>query len=84
MAEIVLGEHVRQRMAQRGATEAEVRAAIEQGESEPARKNRMMYRKNFPFDGEWRGRSYRVKQVTPVVVEDAGKIVVVTVYVFYF
>ena len=43
-----------------------------------------MYRKNFTFNREWRGRHYRVKQVAPVVVERDDTLVVVTVYVFYF
>ena len=36
---------------------------------------------SFPI---WKGRYYEVKQVTPIVVEDEDRIVVVTVYVFYF
>ena len=43
-----------------------------------------MYRKNFPFEGRWRGRRYRIKQVAPVVAEEGDKLVVVTVYVFYY
>ena len=43
-----------------------------------------MFRKNFAFDGRWGGRRHRVKQVAPVVAQEPGKLVVVTVYVFYF
>ncbi len=57
-------------MAERGAAEAEVRVAIEQGESEPARKGRLLYRKNFAFASEWRGRSYR--QIIPGEADCSG------------
>ena len=84
MAQIVLSDHARQQMTERGATESEIRAAIEQGQSEPARKQKIMYRKNFPFDQEWRGRRYRIKQVAPVVAAEPDRLIVVTVYVLYF
>jgi hypothetical protein len=71
-------------MAERGIHETEVIAAIRQGEAEPARKGRIMYRKTFPFEGRWRGRRYRIKQVAPIVAEEGDKLVVVTVYVFYY
>jgi hypothetical protein len=71
-------------MIERGATDSEVRSAIEQGEAEPVRRNRMMYRKNFAFNAQWRGKAYRVKQVAPVTARDDDRLIVVTVYVFYF
>ena len=81
---IEFSHHARRQMEERGAEQAEVIAAIRDGQAEPARKNRTMYRKNFQFEGVWRGRRYRVKQVAPVVAEETGKLVVVTVYAFYF
>ena len=81
---IEISPHARQQMAERGADEEEVLAAIQLGESEPVRKGRMMYRKNFPFKGRWRGRRYRIKQVAPVVARADHEQVVVTVYAFYF
>ncbi|MEA3421953.1 MAG: hypothetical protein U9Q97_09805 [Acidobacteriota bacterium] len=36
-------------MRDRGATEKEVISAIEEGSSEPARKGRILFRKNFAF-----------------------------------
>lgn len=84
MNEIIFSEHATEKMRQRGATEAEVILTIEEGDEEPARKNRTMYKRNFPFDKEWSGTHYRIKQVAPVVVRDGATLVVVTVYVFYF
>ena len=43
-----------------------------------------MYRKTFLFDGTWRGRYYRVKQVAAVVAQEPDRLVVVTMYSFYF
>ena len=83
MKKIEISPHAYQQMAERGALEAEVMAAVQQGEAEAVRMGRVMYRKIFPFDGEWRGRRYRLKQVAPVVAEESDKLVVVTVYVFY-
>jgi len=81
---IEISNHARSQMQERGATEGQVIAAIRTGEAEPARHSRVMYRKAFQFDGLWRGRQYRVKQVAPVVAQEADRLVVVTVYVFYF
>jgi len=43
-----------------------------------------MFRKNFTFNGHWRGKHYAVKQVVPVVAEEPNRLVVVTVFVYYF
>jgi hypothetical protein len=81
---ITISHHAQLQMRERGASEDEVIAAIRTGEPEPARRNRMMYRKNFQFDNLWRGRSYRIKQVAPVVANEPDRVVVITVFVFYF
>ena len=71
-------------MQERGVVEDEVIAAMRHGESEPARGNRTLYRKNFQFDQLWRGRYYRIKQVAPIVAQASDRLVVVTVFAFYF
>jgi hypothetical protein len=76
--------HALEKMIDRGASADEVVAAIRTGVSEPARKGRHMFRKNFPYNKLWRGRGYAVKQVAPVVVEEENSLFVVTVFVFYF
>jgi hypothetical protein len=77
MKEIRISTHALERMRLRGATEEEIYAAIETGDPEPARKGRTMYRKNFRK--VWKGTRYNVKQVAPVIVEEADTLVVVTV-----
>jgi len=81
---IQFSTHALGKMLDRGATQSEVEAAIRTGSSEPARKGRLMFRKNFVFNGEWRGKNYAVKQVAPIVTQTPDRIVVVTVLVFYF
>ena len=81
---ITISFHARGKMVDRGALENEIKAAIYQGDCEPARKGRLMFRKNFPFDNKWRDKHYAVKQVVPFVVEDKDKLVVITVFVYYF
>jgi len=84
MKRIVFSSHAVERLLLRGATEAEARAAILEGERLPARLARTAFRKNFPFHSQWKGRHYETKQVMPIVVEQEDAIIVVTVYVFYF
>jgi hypothetical protein len=81
---IEISRHARQQMQERGIECAEVIAAVREGQAEPAHKNRTMYRKNFQFDSVWRNRQYRIKQVAPVIAKELDRLVVVTVYAFYF
>ena len=43
-------------MAERGAGEQDVTEAIAQGERFAAKFGRVGFRRNFRFDGQWRGR----------------------------
>ena len=69
---------------ERGATTAEIKEAIQKGSREPARHGREMCRHNFTFNRSWQGKHYPIKQVAPVVKEEANETVVITVYTFYF
>jgi hypothetical protein len=71
-------------MLRRGVAREEVEEAIRSGERVPAKIGRLAFRKNLPYQGTWQGNAYRIKQVMPIVVEEPGRTVVVTVYVFYF
>ena len=84
MKPIVFSQHALGQFADRGASEDEVKRAIQEGEKGPAEKGRMAFRKNFPFNAKWKGRHYEIKQVMPVVAEESSELLVVTVYVFYF
>ena len=76
--------HARERMKERGATESEVTATVEDGEQFPAKFGRTGFRRNFQFDSEWRGRVYRTKQVEAYAVQEEGDWLVITVITRYF
>ena len=84
MKTIRLTAHAVEQCEERGATEADVKEAIERGVREPAKRGRFMYRLNFEHRARWQGKFYAIKQVAPVVAEGQNEIVVITVYTFYF
>jgi hypothetical protein len=67
-----LHPHAHARLAERGATEAEVIAAVEQGEQFPAKFGRVGFRRNFSFAGKWRGRRYASKQIEAYAVDEGA------------
>ena len=79
-----LTRHAQERAILRGASEAEVKEAVQKGVREPAKQGRELCRYNFPFDDFWQGKPYAIKQVAPVIKEEAEEIVVITLYTFYF
>jgi len=81
---VIFTNHALEQAELRGTNEVEMIAAIEQGEEIPAKKGRFMSRKNFEFNATWQGKPYQIKQVAPVFVRENEKIVVITVYTFYF
>ena len=76
--------HAIERMRERGATEEEVRATIEQGERFPAKFGRAGFRRNFSFGRRWRGKHYSTKQVEVYAVEEGDDWLVITVITRYF
>jgi len=71
-------------MQERGARRNEVIETIRTSEKLPVKENRHAYRKNFQFNKRWGKKFYRIKQVMPIVKEGQNKIIVITVYTFYF
>jgi hypothetical protein len=84
MKPIRLTKHAREQGRERGASEAEVREAVAKGSWGPAKRGRELCRYNFTFGKRWQGKAYAIKQVAPVIKEEAHEIVVITVYTFYF
>lgn len=81
---IRLSKHAAEQAQERGTNAAEIETSIRQSVPEPAKKNRLKCRYNFPYQQTWHGNYYAIKQVEPVFVEENGEIVVVTVYTYYF
>ena len=69
-----LHPHARSRLAERGATEAEAEVAstVEGGERFAAKHGREGFRRNFSYNGMWRGRQYATKQVEAIAVQEGG------------
>jgi hypothetical protein len=80
---IVYSHHALEQMPDRGVTNNEVEETIGAGERLPAKRGRWAFRRTFLFGGDWQGKPYLIKQVVPIVAEEADRIVVVTVYAFY-
>jgi hypothetical protein len=76
--------HAQDRMNERGATEEEVNATIGNGECFPAKFGRQGFRRNFSFDGEWRGRHYTTKQVEVIATCEEDDWLAISVIVKYF
>ena len=71
-------------MHERGATEEEVEATIREGERFPAKFGREGFRRNFQFDGIWRGRRYGMKQIEAFAIFENGDWLLISVIVRYF
>ena len=81
---IRLSKHALDYAKKRGFSVAEVEETIRTSSWSAAELGRLDCRKDFAFGKEWNGRFYTTKQVRPVFVEEAGEIVVITVYTYYF
>ena len=76
--------HAQERADERGANKSEVIATVEDGERFAAKFGRTGFRRNFTFDGVWRGKRYGTKQIEVFAVEEEGDWLVITVLVKYF
>jgi len=81
---IKLHPHAKARAVERGTTESEVIATVEEGECFPAKYGRTGFRRNFPFNGIWRGKHFLVRQVEAYAVKEGGDWIVVTAITRYF
>ena len=79
-----LHPHARARISERGATDEEVEATLREGERFAAKFGRQGFRRNFGFDGVWRGRNYAMKQVEAIAIFEEDDWLVITVVVRYF
>ena len=70
-------------MQERGATEAEVRFTVAQGEQTTAKYGRKAFQKTFRLMHLWKGKSYAAKQVRAIVAEEPERLVVISVIVSY-
>ena len=81
---IIFSKHGLEQMEIRGASKEEVKETIYEGEESPAKKGRVSFIKNFPFEAKWKGQYYSTKQLRVIVKKESGRYVVITVFTFYF
>ena len=81
---IRLHPHAQARLAERGAAVSEVVATVEAGERFSAKHGRTGFRRNFSFEGTWRGRRFANKQVEVFAIEEENDWLVITVITRYY
>lgn len=83
-AKVLLHPHAQERLSERGASEAETITTVLQGERFSAKFGRTGFRRNFSFQGEWRGRKYKTKQIEAYAINEEDAWLVISVMVKYF
>ena len=81
---IVLSVHASEQAQRRGAEESEIREVIHTTPWKPAELGRLECQQDRVFNAVWNGVGYKTKRIRPIFVEEGGRIVVITVYVYYF
>ena len=79
-----LHPHAKERLLERGATGEEVVLTVEHGEVFNAKYGRAGFRRNFPFDGLWRGNRYVFKQTEAYAVKEDEDWLVITIVTRFF
>jgi len=76
--------HALERMAQRGAIEEEVVDTVGKGEQFEAKFGRTGFRRNFPFEKQWRNKYYMTKQIEAYAVKENKDWLVISVITRFF
>ncbi|MDG6026779.1 MAG: hypothetical protein E3K40_08765 [Candidatus Brocadia sp.] len=84
MKPIRLSGHAREQLFFRGTTGEDVVEAIKTSQWWAAELGRLECRKDFTFENIWNKKYYKIKQVSPMFVEEDAEIVVITVYTYFF
>jgi len=79
-----LHPHARSRLVERGATEAEAIATVENGTTFAVKFGRTGFRRTFPFNDLWRGKRYSMKKIEAIAVRDGEDWLIITVIVKFF
>lgn len=82
--EIHIHPHAKERMHERGVSEAEIMDTLNNGEFFPAKFGRAGFRRNFPYNTTWHSHFYYIKQVEIITVKENNRIVIITVIAKYF
>jgi len=77
-------DHAFARIRERGASESEVEMTVRDGEQFAAKFDRTGFRRNFRFDGLWRGRAHSMKQIEAFAIWENDDWLVISGIVKYF
>jgi hypothetical protein len=81
---IYLSGHAQMQMNKRGYSVREVEETIRNGSWKQAELGRLECSKDFPYNKTWNKKLYTTKKVRPIFVEEPERVIVVTVYTYYF
>lgn len=81
---VILSQHAKEQSRYRGCADEEIKDTIQTVAWEPAELGRLQCRKDFVYNRQWNGKQYKTKQIRPIFAEEKDKIIVITVYVYYF
>ncbi len=73
----------RARLKERGATEDEIIATVQNGERFPVKFDRVGFRRNFVYNSTWQGRCFATKQVEAIAVEEDCWLVLTVIVRFF-
>lgn len=79
-----LHPHAKQRLTERGISDEEAITTVKDGETFPAKFGRTGFRRNFSFNGTWRGKYYQTKQIEAYAVKENDDWLVITLIARYF
>ncbi|MBE0415039.1 MAG: DUF4258 domain-containing protein [Dehalococcoidia bacterium] len=80
---VIIIDHARERIQERGATEEEVRETLSKGKELKAAGKRTVKEMVFPFNARWQGRFYPRKKLRVIYAEQGDDLVVITVYTYF-
>ena len=81
--DLQIDPHTLERAAERGTNEDEIRDTLLTGAAITGKRGRLRRAKVYDFGATWRGRQYPQKRVEVYYVREGGRIITVTVYVFF-
>jgi len=82
---VTIHPHAQARLAERGATTDEVITTVESGKSSSTDYGRIRFRQRFPFNAEWIGKVYAMKQIDAIAAPiNETDWLVITVIVKFF
>jgi hypothetical protein len=71
-------------MPERGISDVEIERVVREGRSTPAKRGRTAFCATFEYNGRWRDRYYRSKEVTAIAAPIETGWLVITVIAKYF